>query len=111
MSRDICEDNRFEIIEADKKKLIESTNIESSPKEMEVLDNLLFRMWQMGWLPGCKELRNCDVGDPPIEQYNRWEIDVWHKCKEDDCENCHKWFDKVECFAAWSHLPFEAGNH
>jgi hypothetical protein len=54
MSGAICDDNRFEIIEAAKKKLIESTNIETSPKEMEVLDSLLFRMWQMGWLPGCE---------------------------------------------------------
>ena len=27
-----------------------STNIESSPDEMKVLDNMLFRCWQMGWL-------------------------------------------------------------
>lgn len=50
----ICGDNRFEIIEAAKKHLIECTNIETSPKEMEVLDSILFRMWQMKWLPGCK---------------------------------------------------------
>lgn len=47
-----CGDNRFEIIEAAKKKLLESTNIESSPDEMKVLDRFLFRLWQMRWLPG-----------------------------------------------------------
>ena len=47
-----CGDNRFEIIEAAKKKLLESTNIESSPDEMKVLDSFLFRLWQMRWLPG-----------------------------------------------------------
>lgn len=47
---DICTDNRFEVIERYKQKLIEATNIEQSPKEMEVLDTLLFRFWQMGWL-------------------------------------------------------------
>lgn len=47
---EICDDNRFEIIEKAKQKLIESTNIEDSPDEMKVLDNILFRMWQMGWL-------------------------------------------------------------
>ena len=47
-------DNRFELIEAAKKRLIEATNIESSPDEMKVLDSILFRMWQMGWLPGSK---------------------------------------------------------
>lgn len=43
-------DNRFEIISKARKDLIESTNIEDSPKEMEVLNNFLFRCWQMGWL-------------------------------------------------------------
>lgn len=47
---DVCTDNRFELIEKYKKKLIESTNIESAPDEMAVLDDLLFRFWQMGWL-------------------------------------------------------------
>ena len=47
---EICTDNRFEVIERYKQKLIEDTNIEQSPKEMEVLDSLLFRFWQMGWL-------------------------------------------------------------
>lgn len=47
---DACGDNRFELIERAKKTLIEATNIESSPDEMKVLDNILFRMWQMGWL-------------------------------------------------------------
>ena len=47
---DICTDNRFELIEKFKKELIESTNIETSPEEMNVLDNILFRFWQMGWL-------------------------------------------------------------
>ena len=51
MSGEICTDNRFEIIAAYKKKLIESTNIQSSPEEMEVIDNILFRFWQMRWLP------------------------------------------------------------
>ena len=46
----ICGDNRFEITAKAKQALIESTNIEISPKEMEVLDSFLFRCWQMGWL-------------------------------------------------------------
>lgn len=48
MCAEVCGDDRFEIIEAAKKDLIESTNIEGSPKEMEVLDSFLFRCWQMG---------------------------------------------------------------
>lgn len=47
---DICTDNRFEVIEKYKRKLIEATNIETSPDEMKVLDSILFRFWQMGWL-------------------------------------------------------------
>ena len=47
---DRCNDNRFEIIEKAKQDLLNSTNIESSTDEMEVLDNFLFRCWQMGWL-------------------------------------------------------------
>ena len=43
-------DNRFETIKKAKKDLIESTNIEMSPDEMKVLDEFLFRCWQMGWL-------------------------------------------------------------
>lgn len=48
---EICTDNRFEVIAAYKKKLMERTNIETSPDEMAVIDNVLFRFWQMGWLP------------------------------------------------------------
>ena len=47
---DICGDNRFEIIDAAKEALMKSTNIESRPAEMDVLDSFLFRAWQMGWL-------------------------------------------------------------
>lgn len=45
-----CGDNRFEIIQKAKEDLIRDTNIESSLDEMEVLDSILFRAWQMGWL-------------------------------------------------------------
>lgn len=47
---DICGDNRFEVIAKAKKHLLESTNIDSLEEEMRVLDNFLFRCWQMGWL-------------------------------------------------------------
>ena len=47
---DVCVDNRFEIIEKAKKHIIEATNIAGSPEEMKVLDTILFRCWQMGWL-------------------------------------------------------------
>lgn len=46
----ICNDNRFEIVEKFKKKLIEKTNIKSCPDEMGVIDDILFRFWLLGWL-------------------------------------------------------------
>lgn len=47
---DICGDNRFEIIARAKQAILDSTNIDTSPDEMKVLDNFLFRCWQMDWL-------------------------------------------------------------
>lgn len=46
----ICGDNRFEINEAAKQDLLDRTNIHTSPDEMKVIDDFLFRCWQMGWL-------------------------------------------------------------
>ena len=43
-------DNRFYLIDKAKQDLLENTNIKDSPEEMKVLDNFLFRCWQMGWL-------------------------------------------------------------
>ena len=53
---DMIDDNRFVLIEKYKQRLIESTNIESRPEEMEVLDSILFRFWQMGWLDKLEEV-------------------------------------------------------
>ena len=58
----MCTDNRFELIEKYKKELIESTNIETSQDEMAVLDNLLFRFWQMGWLDRLEQHRYVQTG-------------------------------------------------
>ena len=52
---DICGDNRFEIIETCKNKLIAATNITDCPDEMAVIDSVLYRCWQMGWLPETPE--------------------------------------------------------
>lgn len=49
---DTCDDSRFELIKKYKQKLLDATNIEDSPEEMAVIDNILFRFWQMGWLKG-----------------------------------------------------------
>lgn len=47
---EICTDNRFKLIKKYKQELVNATNIETSPEEMVVIDNILFRFWQMGWL-------------------------------------------------------------
>ena len=47
---DICGDNRFIIIKRAKEDITQSTNIESSKDEMNVLDSFLFRCWQVGWV-------------------------------------------------------------
>ena len=47
---EVCGDNRFEIVRRATVDLMKSTNIDSSPDELNVLENILFRAWQMGWL-------------------------------------------------------------
>ena len=44
---EMCSDNCFEEIKELKKYIIEATNIDTSPKEMAVLDNICFRLWQL----------------------------------------------------------------
>lgn len=75
---DICGDNRFEVIAEYKKNLIEGTNIESSPEEMAVIDSILFRFWQMGWIPAADVESKRKTG--------RWKIagafDDFYQCPE-----------------------------
>ena len=65
----ICGDNRDESIRKAKEALLESTNIEDSPKEMAVLDNFLFRCWQMGWLDKYNKYDNYKI--PWVEPIER----------------------------------------
>ena len=44
----ICDDNQFKVIKELKEYIIEATNIETSPDEMKVLDDICFRLWQLG---------------------------------------------------------------
>lgn len=60
---EMCSDNRFQLIEKYKKHLIEHTNIETAKDEVAVLDSLLFRCWQMGWLD-------------KLEDYNRQQAEI-----------------------------------
>ena len=60
---EMCSDNRFKLIEKYKKHLIEHTNIDTAKDEVAVLDSLLFRCWQMGWLD-------------KLEDYNRQQAEI-----------------------------------
>lgn len=52
---EVCSDDRFELIEKAKSMLVNATNIEMRPDEMAVIDSILFRCWQMGWLDQLRE--------------------------------------------------------
>ena len=65
MSAEICGDNRFLVIERAKNDLFESTNIEMAPKEIEVIDIILFRCWHMGWLKKYEQ-KDCDANDSAV---------------------------------------------
>ena len=87
----VCGDNRFEIIERYKNELISATNIESSPDEMAVLDNILFRFWQMGWLKEQEAVKPI----PPTDESDLWRCGNCNhqlfKCTHQRyCENCGK---------------------
>ena len=60
---EICTDNRFELIQKYKEKLIQGTNIETAKEEMNVIDNILFRFWQMGWLEALEK----QIPTKPVE--------------------------------------------
>ena len=67
-SKEQCCDDRFEIINETKQYIINATNIETSPEEMNVLDSICFRLWQLGLTKRNKdkltELKNI------LEEYN-----------------------------------------
>lgn len=75
----ISTDNRFELIEKYKQKLINNTNIESDEKEMAAIDNILFRFWQMGWLD---KLEESNAG-MTVAEYRECMIKAFHNA---DCD-------------------------
>lgn len=106
-----CGDNRFEIIESAKRELLHRTNIESSPDEMSVLDSILFRLWQMRWLPGCKPKRNCDVGTVK-EQSHRFDRlcneYLLNRDEDEECVGCPLVNMAGHCELNWAQMPYEA---
>ena len=66
---DVCTDGRFDMIARVKSELMRSTNIETDKKEMEAIDSILFRFWQMGWL----QLIDCEISSKNrYRVYNRY---------------------------------------
>lgn len=57
-----CCDNRFEIIAKAKEALLKETNIARDEQEMAVIDNILFRCWQMGWLDKYDDTKHSNSG-------------------------------------------------
>lgn len=99
---DICGDDRFEVIAEAKKDLLESTNIEMSPDEMAVIDNFLFRCWQMGWLRQYETYEFCD-GENPCKEYDqekhcchRWTKVIRQTVDEMKAESGRKWIPVTE---------------
>jgi len=45
-----CLDNRFEMIDRVRTYLEANTKIKDNPAEMDVIDNILYRFWMLGWL-------------------------------------------------------------
>lgn len=81
---DICGDNRFEIIERAKKHLLDATNINTSADEMKVLDDFLYRCWQMGWLD------RYDTADTPqtevvVKPYKPTNREILDAIENSDC--------------------------
>lgn len=72
-------DNRFALVEKYKQKLIEATNIETNKDEMAVIDNILFRLWQMGWLDLMEKQENGLIIELPAPIGS----DVWLVHKQD----------------------------
>ncbi|MCQ2598187.1 MAG: hypothetical protein MJ181_10120 [Treponema sp.] len=77
-----CCDDRFEIIKRAREHILDATNIESRPEEMQVLDNFLFRCWQMGWLKN--DFHQLEKENEELKK----QIEKM-KC----CENCKKYFN------------------
>lgn len=102
---EMCGDNRFEIIDAAKKDLLESTNINTSPDEMKVLDNFLFRCWQMGWL---EKMYNNSKKKKLVITMPAKEGDIKHICYEGGCPFFSKTKDGdmgLICKTLWSTPP------
>ena len=87
---DMCGDNRFEIIASAKKALLEGTNIDMCPDGMAVIDNILFRCWQMGWLDRYDRKDEPQTERPSCETC-KWDSEEWDG---EHCDSCVVHTDK-----------------
>ena len=93
---EICTDNRFDLIAKYKQDLLDGTNIETSPDEMVVIDNILSRFWQMGWLLPTPRTNGDHIRamtDKEIENWYWW----MHKkmtCYTDSHAFVHEWLNQ-----------------
>lgn len=83
---EVCTDDRFEMIERVKQRLMQKTNIETCQAEMQVIDDILFRFWQLGWLQlideGSEDMRYCiDYVNPRHPFYDDGTLNIRH-CRE-----------------------------
>lgn len=91
---EVCADNRFEIIADYKRRLVEETNIETKPEEMAVLDSILFRFWQMGWLTEQEPVKPIAEGKRPYRWFRCGNCEeplygLWNYCQK--CGKAVKW--------------------
>ena len=104
---ELCTDNRFEVIAKAKAALLDSTNIESSPEEMAVLNNFLFRCWQMGWLDRYAEPKDEPqtelVNDSPILVKDL--VDDEFNPYDEECMRCRHL--KLKCEFVPSYCKYE----
>ena len=112
---DTCDDSRFELIKKYKQRLLDATNIDDSPEEMAVIDNILFRFWQMGWLAKLELFGNSEQLNDTISRAAVVDeidgVDWYHINKNgemvhgaNDAEH-QAWYKADDIFAAIERVP------
>ena len=114
MSGEICTDNRFAIIAAYKRDLLDCTNIETSPDEMAVIDNVLFRFWQMGWLKEMPQTNSDRIRQMTDEELAYFHVGMGCPPGIDVYEKCHDIGAVppvcLKCWLEWLKSPVEVDN-
>ena len=109
MIDNICTDNRFEMIEKYLELLKQGTNIETSQEEMKVIENILFRFWQMGWLDKIEEAeRRNRMNDLSFEFNSPMTKEDWDKLQDNEMEDTVEVTFKTP---SGKRVPFRKVNH